>query len=340
MSFFISSFFILILIFLAKKFHFGLDIETGKQKFHTNPTPRTGGIAIVISVLFSYWYYEPISLTLILISLIPITFISLYEDLVNTVKPITRLVLIFLSSFILVITTDISINSLDFYYLDAFLEVEVFNIIFTVLTISLMVNSFNMVDGFNGLIGGLVILYLFSIMIVAQSFDDSITYDLSLYLFYAVIGFLVFNFPNGKIFLGDLGAYFLGFLISLILINFVNSNDISHWFSMTLMIYPIYEVVFSIIRKRLFSKKRAMEPDEYHLHMLVYKNLVKCKWFSNSAHCNSFTSVIIWLFNVFPIYAAISFHDDFAMLISSSLIFMTVYTICYVLIFSLEKRKK
>jgi len=339
MSFLISLVFVNFLIFLAERFNFGIDVQSGKQKFHSNPTPRTGGIAILISVLFTYWYYETITLSVLMFALFPLFFVGLYEDLVNTVRPTYRLILILISSFILVEISNNSIDSLGLYYLDMLLEVGIFSTIFTVLTIALVVNSFNMVDGFNGLISGLVVLYLIAILLVSQSFGDSTTFNLAIYLCYGIVGFLVYNFPGGRIFLGDLGAYTLGFLVSFILINFVNNNSgISHWFSLTLLIYPIYEVVFSIIRKKLLFKTRAMEPDEFHFHMLVYRNLIDCKWFSKEIYCNSFTAVFIWILNIFPVYIAINFYDDITTLISSSIIFMIVYTLFYKMLFSMKKK--
>jgi len=215
----------------------------------------------------------------------------------------------------------------------------VLSVIFTVLTVSLVINGFNMVDGFNGLLSGLSILYLLAIIFVAYSLGDTVTYNLSVYLCYGVIGFLVFNFPIGKIFLGDLGAYFLGFIISFILLSFANKNyEISHWFSLNLIIYPIYEVIFSILRKKFIFKVRALEPDQFHLHMLVHKGLVNCKWFKKKTYCNSFTSVYIWLLNTIPVLTSIIFYNDNLMLILSTVIFMVIYTLSYYLIYSMDKK--
>ena len=82
-------------------------------------------------------------------------------------------------------------------------------------------------------------------------------------LFAATLGFFVFNFPTGKIFLGDGGAYYLGFMLSAIsVLTIVRHPEVSAWFCLAVVIYPIWEVVFSIYRRRKLSGKKATEPDK------------------------------------------------------------------------------
>jgi UDP-N-acetylmuramyl pentapeptide phosphotransferase/UDP-N-acetylglucosamine-1-phosphate transferase len=99
---------------------------------------------------------------------------------------------------------------------------------------------------------------------------------LSLTLTFALIGFFFWNLPFGYIFLGDGGAYLLGFLAGLLGVLVVERHpEVSPWFPLLLLLYPIYETIFSIIRKKFMRNASPFEPDPIHLHMLFYKRLIK-----------------------------------------------------------------
>ena len=92
-----------------------------------------------------------------------------------------------------------------------------------------------------------------------------------------LIGFLLLNFPKGKIFLGDGGAYFLGFSLAVIslLLHHNHPTEISQWYPLALLIYPVFELGFSIYRRRFLEKKEATLHDNNHLHQLIYRNITK-----------------------------------------------------------------
>jgi UDP-N-acetylmuramyl pentapeptide phosphotransferase/UDP-N-acetylglucosamine-1-phosphate transferase len=139
---------------------------------------------------------------------------------------------------------------------------------------------------------GYSIFVLLAISYIANILGDDLVLQLSLILISSLIAFFVFNFPFGKIFMGDGGAYFVGFMMAMIgLMLGIRNEGVSNWFVLLLFIYPLYETAFSIYRKIIVRKTSPSQPDGYHLHMLIYKRLIKCKTFKNNKTlCNSMTS--------------------------------------------------
>ena len=136
-------------------------------------------------------------------------------------------------------------------------------------------NAINIIDGFNGLASGVCLLILSGILYVAYDVKDVEIFYCALVLFFGILGFFVCNFPLGKIFLGDGGAYFLGFILGMLLVLLTqrHTKSVSAFFGLSIMIYPVWEVVFSIWRKRFKRKMSATEPDKVHLHMLIFKRI-------------------------------------------------------------------
>jgi UDP-N-acetylmuramyl pentapeptide phosphotransferase/UDP-N-acetylglucosamine-1-phosphate transferase len=143
-------------------------------------------------------------------------------------------------------------------------------LLFSAFAIVGTMNAVNIIDGFNGLAGGTVLLVLLSFAATSAKTGAADLLYLNIVAIGALAGFLIFNFPQGKIFLGDGGAYMLGFLIAADGILLAGQYDeVSPWYVLAVMIYPVWEVIFSIIRKRREGKS-PLEPDRHHLHMLVY----------------------------------------------------------------------
>jgi len=226
---------------------------------------------------------------------------------------------------------DIKVDTLGFEFTDYFLSSSMVALLFTILVLGGVVNAVNIIDGYNGLMAGYSILVLFAIAYVANILGDSLILQLSLMLGSSLMGFFIFNFPFGKLFMGDGGAYFVGFMMAIIgLMLSTRNEEVSHWFILLLFIYPLYETVFSIYRKKIVRGTSPSQPDGYHLHMLIYKRLVKCKTFKNNKiMCNSVTSPFLWALSLVGIIPAIIWFDNQTMLIVWAFVFMAIYTIIY-----------
>jgi len=306
----------------------------GIQKFHIEPVARIGGLGIFIAwsvamflsgdqfdLIFKIW-----------LSSLPVFVVGLYEDLSARVSPLIRLLSAFLSIAIAFFWLDTGISSLGFEWVDYILtDYAIISFLFTLLVVGGAVNSLNIIDGFNGLLGGYSILAFLAIAYVAYSLDDDLILQLSLISTISVFGFFIFNFPFGKIFMGDGGAYFLGFILAIVSLMLVDRHaELSNWFVLLIFIYPMYELLYSIYRRKIIHKTDASQPDANHLHSLVYRKLISCDRFKhNKVICNSMTAPVMWLLSLIGFVPAIIWFDNQTMLIVSTFVFMFIYTVIY-----------
>jgi UDP-N-acetylmuramyl pentapeptide phosphotransferase/UDP-N-acetylglucosamine-1-phosphate transferase len=266
------------------------------------------------------------------LSSLPVFVVGLYEDLSARVSPLIRLLSAFLSIVIAFFWLDIGISSLGFEWVDYVLtDYVIISLLFTLLIVGGAVNSLNIIDGFNGLLGGYSILAFLAIAYVAYTLGDDLILQLSLISTISVFGFFIFNFPFGKIFMGDGGAYFLGFILAIVSLMLVDRHEeLSNWFVLLIFIYPMYELLYSVYRRKIIHKTDATQPDANHLHSLVYRKLISCNRFKhNKVICNSMTAPVMWLLSLIGIVPAIIWFDNQAALIIAVFTFMLIYTIMY-----------
>ena len=328
MTLFISFTLTLFLIFIHKRYEFGGD-GVNSRKVHDLSTSRLGGIAVAGSFLISIFLESKLNIFDVYVDLILISFLIfiLMEDIKGVLKPSIRLSAIIVCSFLLVSELDLSISNLGVPILDLFLENLTVSILFATISLSLLANGFNLIDGFNGLVVGFSIMVLTILMIVASEVSEPEIYLLSNTLLMSVIGFFVLNFPFGKIFLGDAGSYFLGLTAGVLALLLAQRTEtISFWFVLALFIYPVYELVFSMIRRKFNKKTKISQADDLHLHHLIYKKVVNCSYFPRKEFCNSATSVIMVLLASSSVLPAYIWSDSPATLFSICIIFMAIYT--------------
>jgi len=306
----------------------------GVQKFHSTPTPRIAGIPVFVSFFIGLWFVDSLepNYVILLLASLPVFFGGLIEDITAKISPTKRMVATLVSIVFLFFMGDITINFLGYDWIDYYLSNNlILSLLFTMLVVGGAVNSINIIDGYNGLMPGYSILVLLAIAYVASILGDDLVFQLSLILVASLAGFAVFNFPFGKIFMGDGGAYFVGFMmVSIGLMLAIRNEEVSHWFVLLLFIYPLYETVFSIYRKKIVRGTSPSQPDGYHLHMLIYKRWVKCKFFKhNKTICNSMTSPFLWVLSLLGIIPAVIWFDNQTILIILAFVFMAIYTIIY-----------
>ncbi len=239
------------------------------QLFHDAPTPRAGGIGIYLTNLLAI--FNPIGWKFLLASF-PAFFAGLMDDF-SSLPPKVRLVFQLVSAALAATLLQAVIDSVGFgiqmpYWL---------GVVLSIIAITGVINAVNIIDGFNGLAGGFSLLALLSLGFVAYSVGDMMLLELIIINIAALIGFLSLNFPKGKIFLGDGGAYFLGFALAAIslLLHHHHPDQVSQWYPLGLLIYPVFEVIFSIYRRRFVEKRKATLHDNNHLHQLIFRNITK-----------------------------------------------------------------
>ena len=255
--------------------------DSGPQKFHAVPTPRIGGIGVTVGLIASggimmlsaHLPYER-EFGLLLLAGIPAFLGGLVEDITKMVGVLERLLLTMLSGAVAAWLLGAVLTRLDVPYIDQALMWLPFALALTIFAVGGVANAINIVDGYNGLAGGYAFIITIAIAGVAAQVGDMLIFPTALALAGALLGFLRWNWPNGKVFLGDGGAYLLGFLIAEISILLVARNSgVSPWFPLLLLIHPVFETLFSIYRRKFRRGHTPGRPDALHMHQLVYSRL-------------------------------------------------------------------
>ena len=302
--FFLSALLGLISIFIyrsiIKNNLFTINSHNGPQKIHSEPTSRSGGgviyFSLILYLLCSYYFNDFKEFLIIVLSFLFIFIISLKEDIYKPTNPIIRLFLIFISS-----STYIVVSKTSFIFetkiINIFLNIEIIQIIFLILIISTVVNGFNIFDGSNGHCSLIGIFYSIIILILSYKIGlISLFYLLLPFILFLSI-FLIFNYPRGLIFLGDTGAYLIGWITSISVIYLLkNSNEISEIVFLNILFYPLMETIFSFLRK-ILSGVSPFKPDKKHLHLKTIFYLKK-RGFKNFNSLNTIYLSGVWMFPV------------------------------------------
>lgn len=326
----------------TKKWHgaFSMDSSTGVQKFHTAPTPRIAGIALVVGVLAGYAFssHSPAAaekrqiLSAILMAGMPAFIFGLLEDITKKVSVKTRLLATMASGLLGWGITGVSLTSVDIWGVDWLLGFTAISVLFTAFAVGGVANAINIIDGFNGLTAGVALIMLAAFGLIAREVGDIPLAFACLIIAGAVLGFFLVNWPFGKIFLGDGGAYFLGFTLAWIAILLPQRNaQVSPWASLLICSYPIIEVGFSFVRKSLREGYHPSQPDGVHLHMLANKRWARKIYgeFSQTLQ-NGLTSPFLWLYAAIPCTAAVfSYQYTWlcaVLLVASTLVYLAMYS--------------
>jgi UDP-N-acetylmuramyl pentapeptide phosphotransferase/UDP-N-acetylglucosamine-1-phosphate transferase len=204
----------------------------------------------------------------------------------------------------------------------------------TVLAIAGIANAINIIDGFNGLASMVTICMLLSLAYVALQVDDMFVLITALMVAGATAGFLVWNYPVGLIFLGDGGAYFIGFMLGeLALLLVMRNPEVSTWYAALLLMYPAFETIFSVYRRMFVRGKSPAVPDGIHLHSLIFRRIVKWTVGTKEARAllkrNARTAPYLWLFSLMAVIPATLFWQNTLVLIASCLLFVISYVWLY-----------
>jgi UDP-N-acetylmuramyl pentapeptide phosphotransferase/UDP-N-acetylglucosamine-1-phosphate transferase len=299
--------------------HYTSDSIFGVQKFHTDPTPRVGGIAILAGLLVGYGLARPDRKALLgplMLAGIPAFAFGLLEDLTKRVSVRARLLATMGCGVLGWAITGYSITDVNVPGIDWLLGYTAISVLFTAFAVGGIANAVNIIDGFNGLAAGVVIIILAAFGMILMAFGDADLARVCLILASAVVGFLLVNWPLGKIFLGDGGAYLLGFGLAWLAVLMLHRHvEVSAWAPMLVCGYPILEVVFSIFRRRRRNLSPG-DPDRIHLHSLVKRRLTRA-WLPRASNLvrNSVTGAIMWLAALLPAALAVQWPTNTPVLV-------------------------
>lgn len=314
--------------------------QSGPQKFHAKAVPRIGGIGILVGFLIAtaaaYVTKAADASFLLWLTVcgIPAFGSGLLEDVTKKVSPRRRMAFTCVSAVLAIWILHGVIDHGGLNWLDWLLAIPAIAVLITIFTIAGVTNAVNIVDGFNGLASMCVVMMLAAISYVAYQVGDLTIFYAALSLSAAILGFFVFNFPTGLIFLGDGGAYFLGFMVAELAIQLLyRDRKVSPMFALLICIYPVFETLFSVYRKKFIRKISPGVPDGVHLHMLIYKRLMRWAVGRRDAKSltrrNSLTSPYLWLLCATSIVPAMIFWNDTTAL----LLIMVVFAVGYVTLY-------
>jgi UDP-N-acetylmuramyl pentapeptide phosphotransferase/UDP-N-acetylglucosamine-1-phosphate transferase len=304
----LTSFGVSALLVLTQRWHGRLSLDhdlDGAQKFHEVPVPRVGGLGLMAGLLAGAWVYnqqvlagEPIIRIEYLAACgLPAFLFGLLEDMTKKVSVLLRLLATFASAGLAVWAFGAQLTRLDTFGLDALMVYAPVAILFTCFAVGGVANAVNIMDGFNGLASGSVAIMLIGLGGLAYLAQDTAVMSLCLVGAAAMVGFMGMNYPFGKIFLGDGGAYLAGFWLAECAVLLLSRNpSVSTWAVLLACIYPVFETVFSMWRKDIYRKTGMGKPDKLHFHMLVFRRLIgqhaghtKPAWLRHGL-----TSMFIW----------------------------------------------
>ena len=313
--------------------HRSMDISIGVQKFHVHPTTRVGGVAVVVGVWAGSFLATSESQALLwplLLAGLPAFVFGLLEDITKRVSVRTRLLATMASGALGWWITGYSITDANLPGLDMLLGFTAVSVLFTAFAVGGVANAINIIDGFNGLAAGTVLIILGSFALMANALGDAALLHTSIILAGAVLGFGLLNWPMGKIFLGDGGAYFIGFALAwLAVLMLARHPGVSAWAPLLVCAYPVLEVAFSMLRRH----RRGLHPghpDRLHLHSLVKRRLAR-KLLPGTSNLvrNSATGAIMWCAALLPTLIAVNYPGHTPTLVLGWLLSALLYSAFY-----------
>lgn len=239
-----------------------MDRIAGVQKLHRTPVPRIGGVAVLGGVLIGCAAIDG-PLGVFLLAAIPAFAAGLVEDLTGRVSVRLRLMATLVSGLAFCL---LSGHAIDLPGLPPML-------LFTAFAVAGIAHAMNIIDGADGLAGGTAVIVLCGFSVLALLVRDTAMLAISVVMIGALLGFLVLNFPGGKLFLGDGGAYLIGILLAAVAVALPARNaDLSPLTGLVVLAYPVIETCTTILRRMRRKGGNPGQADRLHLHSLFYRH--------------------------------------------------------------------
>ena len=321
------------------------------QRFHHGAVPRLGGVGmwlgwvagltVAVSVP-RFGVYLGVSLDwsqffglLTVVSLVVL--VGAIEDATQKVSVSWRMACTAMAGVIAVSWLDASVTRLGWPVVDVrWQSWPWLGMALAVFAIMGLTHAFNIIDGYNGLAGSVAMLIGLALTHISLQVGDRQLAALSLSLVATTAGFLIWNYPRGLIFAGDGGAYLWGVVIALISILLVQRHPmVSPWFVVLLLIYPVWETLFSIYRKWARGDSPGLA-DALHLHQLIYRRLVRAMFEDDEVRDllsrNNRTTPYLIAFTMMSVAPAVFFWNNTWVLLFFTVLFAAVYVTAYLMI--------
>jgi UDP-N-acetylmuramyl pentapeptide phosphotransferase/UDP-N-acetylglucosamine-1-phosphate transferase len=328
---FVSSLVACFLIVRTQAWHgcFTHDAFVGPQKFHRAPTPRIGGAGIALG----YWLILPLLgpelqpiWGKIGLAATPALIAGLVEDVTKRVPTRVRLAATMGSGALFALLTGYTMHQVDLPGVDWLLAFSFGAFLFTAFSMGGVANAINIIDGFHGLASGACLIMLAAFAYVGWQVGDDLVVTLALLYAALIAGFFVMNFPFGRLFLGDGGAYFCGFLLaSLGVLLPMRNPEVSAWAAILICAYPVIETLASMRRKARRDGYSIGEPDRVHFHMLAHRRYARrlVPRHLPADLRNPATSVVTWMLPLLTTGLVALSYDSAPL--SAAFFFLTAY---------------
>ena len=294
------------------------------QRIHLNEVSRLGGLGMLIGVAGLAGLSESLATSALafkfLVAFAPLGVIMLMEDLQIKIRPGVRLAVILLSSYLILTVTKITLPSFNTPYLDTLFATPYLSPLFFMLCIAALINGMNFIDGTNGNMVFTSLSILAVLYGLAALLGDNDVMRLAQLFALPLALFIPFNYPLGKLFAGDLGAYLCGAAVAFMVIYFFGRHpELSAWNAVLVVFYPTMELMYSIARKGL-SKKSPFLPDRGHLHIKLF--IIFNRGSNRPRLSNNLVTLMLSVFWLWPA-VIIPWVYQSHWLLFSSLIFLT-----------------
>jgi UDP-GlcNAc:undecaprenyl-phosphate GlcNAc-1-phosphate transferase len=319
------------------------------QRFHIGHVPRLGGAAMLMACIGG-WVWMVVSEPVFgVVNSIPITLrdalgycgvallaalTGLLEDITHAMQPRWRMLGTALAAVFALAVFGIAVPRLEIPGLEqVWSALPWLGVALAVFAVAGLPHSVNIIDGYNGLAGLLTLICCLAIFYVALAVGDRQLAGVIAVLAGATAGFLIWNYPHGLIFAGDGGAYLWGGVIALATVQLVQRHvEVSPWFPVLLLAYPIWETLFSIWRKRSMGRSPGL-PDGLHFHHLIFRRVVRHVFHDDEARRmlmrNNRTSPYLLAFCVLSAIPATLFYKSTPVLLGFLLLFIVTYLWAY-----------
>ncbi|MEB0110428.1 glycosyltransferase [Variovorax sp. RTB1] len=346
-SFLVSAFAVQVFMRRARR-HARLYAADMPQRFHKGHVPRLGGAGIMLGMGTAWlvaglgtevfnvdWPFKAAAIALACMT--PAVLGGIVEDVTQRVSVRYRLGLTIGSALLLCWVLGLGVSRTGVDVVDrALVAWPYMAVLFAAIAIGGLPHAFNIIDGYNGLAGTVAVLVCLAISHVALQVGDRQLAAMVICLMGATLGFLIWNYPRGKIFAGDGGAYVWGMVIAVACVSLVQRHPtVSPWFPMLLLIYPVWETMFSIYRKLARGQSPGMA-DALHFHQLIFRRIVRVAFADDEARQllarNNRTSPYLWIFAAATVVPAVLFWNRTWVLVVFCALFVATYVAAYLMI--------
>ena len=339
--------FILSALFVGVLFYFDImsvskanEAISAKQASHSNLTSRVGGLAAIMALLIGVCLTADQLVFFIVLSSMPVLLAGGLEDIGYNIKPSYRFYAGLVSGFLAIYSTGLWLDDVDFEILVPILAVPFIAVCFTAFASAGISNSINLIDGVNGLASGVIMLIGLALCIISFSVGEAGLGTFCIILVGSILGFFIWNFPKGLIFLGDSGAYTYGHLLVWIAISLITKHpEISAWAILCLFIWPVLDTGAAILRRGL-KRGSINRADHMHFHQLVMRVVViYSRGRISQESANPISTVIILPFCILIAFLGVLFLESNILSILTIIIATFLFFGSYYLLIFLVRSK-